>query len=225
MGGTQSFDTVKVYFPNKTKCKVDWYISGKPKQCPITDLFYVEISVKNSMFFNETTGETSIATGLSTLGENIKNPKIVHPRLVILSDTNNKKILRKKGFNIPCKSTKTTLSDECGICSIAEEIAEKLVDEYPDFHGVAFQKDGCSGKNILCQNTVFLFKEGILKPATNTYAGRCGIIDYSKKHNTRIRQKIRGFPTIKSIDASLKKEDCGVVSKKLYSQLKTHGFV
>jgi hypothetical protein len=227
-----NFDIVNLYYPNEWRraggfdpSGFNWFLCSYRILDPDSNLYYIAIS-PDVQFFCPKTGKSLIARGLSKYGEGIETEK-VRPRLIILSDPHNKRVLCKKyNCQLRCNSKRSTLSTECTLVVDKEHLIDmtrKIVHDL-GFDGAAIRHE-CINSALdrpdmpVCQEATFVFKEGVLEDLGELWPARCGIIKFAKKNNSCIRKIINTFPTCSEIDETLEKYPCPIVSKVLYEYI------
>jgi len=245
-----SFDIVQLYYPNEWRKNVseflpgeepehfDWFICSHRIFDDDNKMYYSSIS-PDSQFYCSATGKTLTSQKqgkISKRGKNSssknsssKNSSSSKSKLLILSDSHNKKMLCKHfGYMCGCDSDRDVLSTECELTTKSDALikgAKKAVKL--GYDGVVIQHECLESEldvsdAILCQNATFVFKKGILAQTDSLHPNRCGIVKYSKKHNSCIRDVIPKFPTHKEIDELLQDNDCSVISATLYDIIKMY---
>lgn len=207
--------------PGRCKPEFNWFLFSKRLLDPKTNLFYVAVP-PITRFFSEKTFTTVNVKDTSTdekkmgLGE--------YPRLLLLNDVHNKKVLCQMYGEcvIGCTSNKTKLSRDCTIVKNKKRLgrlvtlARKL-----HFDGVAYHHVNCKpglkpSSFPLCTEATFVIAKRKLQ---KTPSGGCKIVRYAKLHNTSIRRKIKDFPRNPEIDEMMKKRGCKYTTKVLYKSL------
>lgn len=247
------FEIVKLFYPNEWRKNIselgvnpgvfNWFLCSKRVYDNDTHLFYISVS-PDIQFYNEKTGETSLARGLKTEGgltipSNLKEKTGDTPipstskkekletrraKLLILSDPHNKKVLCKKyKVMCGCDSDRDILSTECDLVVNTKLLLNGASTAIKLGFDGAVVKHDCVKKcldcvdNPICENATFLFLKNkkILEPVSTPE--RCGIIKYARAHNECIRKKVPEFPTVEEIKIKIQEEDCKKVSMELYS--------
>ena len=228
-----NFDIVQLYYPNELRKniskllpreasveKFNWFLCSYRIFDDDNKMYYSSIS-PDVQFYCCRSGKTMLARGISKSGENYSHPEINRAKMLILSDPHNKKMLCKHfNYLCGCDSERDILSKECDLTSKLELLkgAKKAVEM--GYDGVVIQHECLDVSNtVICQNATFVFKKGILENIEGDYSDRCGIVKYSKRHNSCIREVINEFPTCQEIDSLLKDKDCSEVSKILYDMI------
>ena len=213
------FDIVNLYYPNdwrkvsKNKDCFSWFLCSHRILDTKTNLYYVSVS-PNVQFFSPETGESLVVKG-ERRGGNVDMPK-----LVILSDPHNKKVLSEKGISVGCDSDRSVLSVGCKLVrdrKCLKRVTKKVIKL--GYNGSVIRHKNCktvvSSEMPVCQEVTFVFRKEILKEVGND----CGVIRYAKKHNSKIRKTIKEFPTCQEIDRALEKHNCSIVSRVLYEYI------
>ena len=234
---TGKFDIVQMYYPNESLKNIsetlnvqtesfNWFLCSHRIFDDDNKMYYANIST-DVQFYCVNSGKSMIARGLSKKGEKYYKPEVIRAKLLILSDSHNKKMLCKHfGYLCGCDSDRDVLSTECYLTTNKNLLikgAEKALDL--GYGGVVIRHDcldSDTNNSFICRNATFVFKKGILENIEGLYPERCGIIKYSKKHNSCIRNIVRTFPTCEEIDNLLKTKDCSKVSIILYDMIREY---
>jgi hypothetical protein len=246
---SKEFDIVGLVYPNewrnnteelysKSKRKLEpfnWFICSYRMYDYENEMYYSSVS-PDVHFYSSETGKTLTARGgLSKReGERYRKPVVAsvdRARLLILSDPHNKKMLCKQfGYMCGCNSKRDVLSTECHLTINSGEALIKGA-QYAiklGYDGVVIQHD-CMESDldtsdaIICQNATFVFRKSILETMDeSSQSDRCGIVKYSKKHNSCIRKVIPKFPTTREIDDLLEDNNCSIVSVIMYDIVKMY---
>ena len=174
-------DAVQLYYPNEWKKHIkllegtsvpnsfDWFLCSFRMYDEETGLYYASIS-PNVQFYCRTTGKTLLARGLSKRGEGIET-KIVRPRLLILNDPYNRKVL-------------------CGTfdCSMKKRLRAAI---NLGFDGAVVEDPQIADDDLLpiCLSVTFIFRKGILESVGKMFPDRCGMIRFAKSNNTKLRER------------------------------------
>jgi hypothetical protein len=241
---TSDFDVVGLVYPNEWRSNTaklypnsrklepfNWFICSYRMYDYENEMYYSSVS-PDVHFYSSDTGKTLVAKGLSKrrMRNGTTEPKIIRPKLLILSEPHNKKMLCKQfGYMCGCNSKRDVLSTDCHLTINSGEALIKGA-QYAiklGYDGVVIQHDCIKSEldtsdAIICQNATFVFKKSILETIDESQSGRCGIVKYSKKHNSCIRKVIPKFPTVIEIDDLLEDNNCSVVSVIMYDIVKMY---
>ena len=219
------FDIVELYYPNcwrqnignhvsKEDLRFNWFLCSQ-RFANDEDFYVIEIPL-STRFYCANTGKTLKIKPEFTDSSDKK------PTLFILSDQHNRKKLEPRDqLNSDFLPTTSPLVVQSPSKTIALKSAAKLIislAEVGKVDGIAVQYD-CNGKDngLLCSEAKFIFKRGILGEIEN--GEKCGIVRYSKKYNSTIRDVIPNFPTCREIDDVLENYPCNITSQILYQDL------
>jgi hypothetical protein len=225
----KQFDIVGLVYPNESRNNIAklYPKSRKPEPFNWFICSYRVYDDDNKMYYSsvsQTTGETLTSRGLSNTGKRFPNYDNSRAKLLILSDPHNKKMLCKQfGYMCGCNSIRDVLSTRCHLTTNSNQSLIKGA-KYAlklGYDGVVIQHDCVESEldtsdAIICQNATFVFKKNILKNIDPSYNDKCGIVKYSKKHNSCIRKVIPSFPTILEINDLLEDNNCSVVNMLMY---------
>lgn len=235
-----NFDIVQLYYPNEVMKNIskllpqeslvenfNWFMCSHRIFDDDDKMYYSSIS-PDVQFYCYESGKTMMARGLSKKEESNSQFEVNRAKLLILSDPHNKKMLcRHFNYLCGCDSEKDILSKKCNLEQKSKLLkgAKKAVEL--GYDGVVIQHE-CTDSNLdvhdtfIYQNVTFIFKKGILESIGGESSDRCGIVKYSKRHNSCIREVVKDFPTCQEIDILLKDKDCSEVSKLLYDMIKKY---
>lgn len=220
--------SLRPFFPNEnvvvsSTCKpsFNWFLFGQRRLDIKHNLFFLAVP-PSTRFLDLRTHTTKAIKDTSVPGK--KMDAKLYPRLLILSDPHNKKVLCSKMGEcaVGCSSKKEKLSKDCNIVSNAAHIRKlfalstKLGFDGIVVHHVCCTKGIRPNKFPVCQECTFTIKTNKLM---SIHGDECRIIRFAKQHNSRIRRSIPTFPSNSLIAAKQKKDGCTKTTKVLYAQL------
>lgn len=220
--------SLRPFFPNENvvvsaTCKptFNWFLFGQRRLDLKHNLFFLAVP-PSTRFLDTKTHSTKAIKDTSTPEKKMESAK--YPRMLILSDPHNKKVLCSKMGEcaVGCSSRKEKLSSECKIVSDAKHIRRLFnLSVKLGFDGIV-SHHVCCNKSIrvnrfpVSQECTFTIKSSKIRSVTGD---ECRIIKFAKQHNSRIRRLYPTFPNNTTIQSRQKKDGCTKTTKVLYAQL------
>lgn len=203
----------------------NWFLFGSRIFDQERGLFYLSIP--------QTTKLLNMGTFTSMNVKNMNPSKKMdigsEPKLLIVSDPYNKKILNKKYRIGLCKSTDPRVTNECKLIT-DKKFLKGLVELSVElgYDGIAVHHEQCTSKQVspkkfpLCMEALFFIKPELLEKTDET---SCRLIRFSRMNNTQIRKKI-DFPTNREINNFIKNKTLTrkELGKLLYKNLLKYAY-